>query len=152
MFSGYISKEGFKIIGERPMFEDSEDENLGRDIKAKFLEVFGHYPILDVSETWTIDGEGDEFDFEPIKLRDYHALLDTEKLDEVNGFSLSYVQFLLEDIIKRRIADPEASSIDAYASKKYCFSDTEDWWEAMIVDSNMLPADRERFEVVVTLG
>lgn len=103
MFRGYISKGGFTVIGERPMFEDSEDEDLGRDIKAKFLEVFGHYPILDVSETWTIEGEGDEFDFEPVKLRDYSALLDTEKLDEV-GYGLSYVQFLLEKVIKHKMA------------------------------------------------
>lgn len=152
MFRGYISKTGFHIIGERPMFEDSEDEDLGRDIKAKFLEVFGHYPILDVSETWTIEGVGDEFDFEPVNLRDYSALLDTEKLDEVDGYNLSYVQSLLEKVIKHRMANPEARDMSTYASKKYCFSDTEDWWTAMLVEGNMLPAGRDRFEVVVELG
>lgn len=151
MFRGYISKGGFTVIGERPMFEDSEDEDLGRDIKAKFLEVFGHYPILDVSETWTIEGEGDEFDFEPVKLRDYSALLDTEKLDEV-GYGLSYVQFLLEKVIKHKMAKPEARDMSTYASKKYCFSDTEDWWTAMLVEGDVLPEGRERFEVVVELG
>jgi hypothetical protein len=152
MFSGYISKGGLHVIGTRPMFEDSDEENLGHDIKAKFLEVFGFYPILKVSETLTIQGEGDEFDFEPINLRDYRAFLDTEKLDEITSFNLSYVQSLFETIIKHRMADPLTRQVDTYSSKKYSFSDTPDWWEVMEVDENNLPGDREIVEVFVELG
>jgi hypothetical protein len=148
IFNTYKSKRGFTVIGQRPMFEDSEDEDLGRDIKAKFLEVFGHYPILDISEHWEIF---DEDMSEPVIFRDYHALLDTEKLDLV-GYGLSYVQFLLERIIKHRMEKPEACDVNAYASKKYCFSDTEDWWTAMQVPNGVLPEGRERFEVIVELG
>lgn len=151
IFQGYISKGGFTVIGQRPMFEDSDEEDLGRDIKAKLLEVFGHYPILDISETWTVEGEGDEFDFEPIKLRDYSALLDTEKLDQVT-YGLSYVQSLLEKIIKHRMEKPDSVDVNTYASKKYCFSDTEDWWTAMQVEDNVLPEGRERFSLIVVLG
>lgn len=144
----YRSK-GFWHLGDRPMFDDVDDEFLGFVIKAKVFEVFGHYPILDVSETYTMC---DDFDAEPVVLRDYHAMLDTEKLDIVDGFSLSYVQFLLEKIIKHKMTKPESRDMSTESSKKYCFSDTEDWWEAMQVADDVLPEGRERFEVVVELG
>lgn len=152
MFPTYISKGGFHVVGERPMFEDSDEENLGRDIKAKLLEVFGHYPILDVNENYTLERDfmGEELE-NPIELRDYHALFDTERLDQIS-YGLSYVQFLLEKVIKHKIDNPKARDMSTYASKKYCFSDTEDWWTAMLVEGDTLPDGRERFEVVVELG
>lgn len=146
MFNTYRSKDGFTIIGQRPMFDDVAYEVLGATIKAKLFEVFGHYPILGVSEHWEyVDEDIDE----PVVLRDYQAIFDTEKLDLV-GYGVSYVQFLFEKIIIERMKNPTSDCLNTAASKKYCFSDTEDWWTAMQIES--LPAGRERFDVIVELG
>jgi hypothetical protein len=147
MFATYRSKGGFMVIGKKPMFEDVEDEVLGAAIKAKFLEVFGHYPILDISEKWEYMDE--DFD-KPVVLRDFHILLDTELLDKINGWELNYVDGLLERVLRRRMQDPGAKDVDTHASKKYCFSDTEDWWDAAKVGE--VPDGRERFEVIVEIG
>ena len=148
----YRSRGGFMAMGPKPMFEDVDGEVLGAAIKAKFLEVFGHYPVLDISETWIHYDTPDEFgDCDPpVTLRDYHLLLDTELLDKINGWELNYVDSLLEKVLRAKMAKPEITDLDADASKKYCFSDTEDWWDAAKVTE--VPEGRERFELVVELG
>jgi hypothetical protein len=125
----------------------SIDDIAGADIKAGFLEAFGHYPILDISEKWE---HFDEDLDEPIVLRNFHILLDTELLDRINEYELNYVTLLLEKMIAARLRNPLVKFLDTQASKKYCFSDTEDWWDAAKVDE--VPEGRERFEVVVELG
>lgn len=153
LFNTYVSKEGITVIGQRPMFEDSEAETLGRDIKAKFLEVFGCYPVLDISENWTMthDFMGDELEDGPVQMRDYHVIIDTEFLHH-DCYGLSYVQMIFERILKARIDDPTAKEVNTYSSKKYCFSDTEDWWEALKVPGDVLPEGREIISVHVELG
>lgn len=129
------------------MFEDIE-ESIGLEIKAKIFEAFGCYPILDVSEHWEMfDPEVDE---EPYVLRDYHALLDTEHLDKIGDFELFYVTRLFEGIIRAKLADK--AHLDTSASKKYCFSDTEDWWVPMVIKEDTFPSGRARFELIVELG
>ena len=151
MFATYISRGGMTVIGRKPMFEDFDDEQKGPAIKAKFLEVFGHYPILDLSEKYEIISDEELYMAEPVVLRDYHALLDTEKLDLVK-YGLNYVDSLLERVIQAKINDPSITYVHASASKKYCFSDTEDWWIEMQLLGNMIPAGREKIEVIVELG
>lgn len=148
IFRTYVSKGGMTVIGERPMFEDSEEETLGRDIKAKFLEVFGCYPVLDISEKWEW---WDEEEQENHVHRDYHVMIDTEFLHH-ECYGLSYVQFLFERILKARMADPTLTALNASASKKYCFSDTEDWWDVLKPEGDVLPEGRERFTLMVELG
>jgi hypothetical protein len=147
MFNSYVSKHGITVIGRKPMFEDVE-ENLGLAIKEKILEVFGYFPVLDISEKWVLEGE-DDYEEDTV-LRDYHALLDLEKLDLIPDGELNYVDGLLEKIITHKLEKPDAVDMNAYASKKYCFSDTEDWWTAMVVPE--IPEGRKVFGMIVVLG
>ena len=139
-------KDGIMILGNKPMFDDVQDELLGQAIKAKIFEVFGFYPILDISENWTIGDEDDE----PVVLRDFELLLDTELVDKISGYELSYVQFLFERLIQDRVRYPERDHTNTNASKKYCFSDTEDWWDAAKVEE--LAPGRKRHSLSVVLG
>jgi hypothetical protein len=124
------------------MFEGVDEELLGQAIKAKMLEVFGHYPILDISER--LEYYDDET---PMVLRDYHVLLDTEKLDSIT-YGLWYVDGLLEEVIRAKLAGKK--DLDTRSSKKYCFSDTESWWTAMEIDQ--IPGGREVFTLRVELA
>lgn len=145
-------KDGILILGDRPMFDDVE-ENIGQAVKAKFLEVFGFYPLLDVSERWEIMSDEELYMAEPVVLRDYHVILDTERLDLIDDWNLNYVVDLFAKVITARLKDDSAKSLNCYSSKKYCFSDTEDWWDKMRVDSeDLLPSNREAFEMSVELG
>lgn len=129
------------------LFDKIDDEVLGAAVKAKFLEVFGFYPILDLSEKWEIWEDGME---EPVVLRDYHILFDTEKLDQINGWELGYVDGILERVIKTRMGDSTRKYFSTESSKKYSFSDTPEWWRVGEVES--VPAGRQVIEVSVELG
>lgn len=132
----------------RDRYAHLDEDRLAQAIKDDLLAQFGYYPILDVSETWEIEDEDMD---EPIVLRDYHALLDTEQLDKLNGFELSYVQFLFEKIIDSKLRQGDkAKDLLTSASKKYCFSDTEEWWKPIEVET--VPEGRERFELIVNIG
>jgi len=127
---------------EPAMFEGVDEELLGQAIKAKMLEVFGHYPILDISER--LEYYDDET---PMVLRDYHVLLDTEKLDSIT-YGLWYVDSLLEEVIRAKLAGKK--DLDTRSSKKYCFSDTESWWTAM--ETDQIPGGQEIFALRVELA
>lgn len=145
-------KDGILILGPKPMFDDVE-EDVGKAVKAKFLEVFGFYPLLDVSEKWEILSDEELYMAERVVLRDYHAVIDTEKLDLLGDFEIRYVVHLLEQVLKERMANPTASSLDCESSKKYSFSDTEDWWNKITVDeASLLPSNGDKFELHVELG
>lgn len=154
LFNSYVSRHGFTVLGERPMFEPYDDEALPGAIKAKIFEVFGCYPVLDISEDYTLHNDfmGDPLEDGPVQLRDYHLIIDTEKVDLVDGWSLNYVDSLFEKVIEARIKDENVREVNANASKKYCFSDTEDWWDAMKVEGDSLPSDRLVITLSVELG
>lgn len=142
-------KDGILILGPKPMFDDIEDDK-GVAVKAKFLEVFGFYPLLDVSEKWEIFDEDMD---EPTVLRDYHAIIDTEKLDLLGDFEIGYVVHLLEKVIQERMENPTAAHLHCESSKKYSFSDTEDWWNKITLDeADLLPSNGDKFELIVELG
>ena len=131
----------------KDMFDDVADEILGQTIKAKILEVFGFYPIIDLWEKWEIWEDDME---EPVILRDYHVLFDTEKLDQIGGWELNYVQRILERLIKSRMADPEKKYFSTTSSKKYSFSDTPEWWTVALVEE--VPQGRRVIDLGVELG
>jgi hypothetical protein len=142
-------RHGGHHFGEKPMFEDIE-ENIGAAIKAKFLEVFGCYPILDVSESLEIRDNDDDGWGHVLHSRSYSAIFDIEHLDKIDDFAIGYVDTLLERVLKERLRNPESKDVDTSASQKYSFSDTEDWWAPMVLAE--FPEGRERFALIVELG
>ena len=137
-------------MNNKSMFDDVEEvrkDSLGQTIKAKVFETFGLYPVLDISENWTLDYDEDR---EPVVLRDFHILLDTELVDKIEDWDLSYVQFLFERLITDRLKNPSHNSTDTSSSKKYCFSDTPDWWVAAKLDH--IPEGRQVYTLRVELG
>lgn len=145
-------KDGILILGNKPMFDDVEDD-IGAAVKAKFLEVFGFFPLLDISEKWEILSDPEDYDSEIIVLRDFSLIVDTEKLDLLDDFGITYVVHLLEKVISERTRNSTAQHLHCQSSKKYSFSDTEDWWDKISVDeADILPSNGAKFELIVELG
>ncbi len=120
-------------------------------LKQMFYLAFGCYPVLEWHENWTLTRyeDGDDLE-EPVVLRDFHLLIDTERLDKINDFGYSYVSHLLKGVVEDKLRRPAIKHTNISASKKYSFSDTEDWWDSITYAGDM--QDRTRFDVAVTIG
>ena len=120
-------------------------------LKQMFLLAFGCYPVLEWSENWTMteDYSGELYD-EPVVLRDFHLSIDTEQVDKMDDFGYSYVSHLLIKVVQDKLRKPDIKHSYMSASKKYCFSDTEDWWEAITFKGDL--GSRTVFDVDVTIG
>lgn len=122
-----------------------------KTLKQMFFVAFGCYPVLEWHEDWTMryDWDGNEIE-EPVVMRDFHLLIDTELLDQIDSFAYGYVQHLLKEVVEDKLRRPESKHTNITASKKYSFSDTEDWWESITYKGDM--SERTRFDVEVTIG
>lgn len=127
------------------------EEDVAQILQGMARLAFGHLPVLEWHETWIrwADDFGTEYDDGPVHLRDFSITLDLEKLHLVSEFNLGYVKHLLKAVIARKLADPEAVFFKLQTGKKYSFSDTEDWWDDMKLDS--LADPRRRFNVDVEI-
>lgn len=115
------------------------EDLLPRELKQMYFLIFGCYPILAWHEDWTRTHSdfGEEYE-EPINFRDFTIFIDTEKLDQIDEWEYSYVRHLLINVINHRIYDLKHNSLGTiYLStgKKYCFSDTESWWQAIRIEN-----------------
>lgn len=120
-------------------------------LRQMFLVAFGHYPVLEWHENWTMYDDGDGFEYdEPMVMRDFHLLIDTELLHKVDEFSYSYIRHLLVEVVEDKLRKPEIFHTNLRASRKYSFSDTEDWWDSITFKGDM--GERTRFDVSVTIG
>jgi hypothetical protein len=121
-----------------------QDENLGRQLKQRFKETYGAYPVLEVRET-NFDPEMDE-----IHGSNFGITLNTEKLDEIEDWELRYVRsILLTATMPGKTECFGRFRSKSETSRKYSFQDTPSWWDKMVL--NELPEDCMVIEVDVLI-
>lgn len=114
-------------------------------LKDLIFREFGCFPVLAVKEDWWIEPDEGQ-NWEPENLRDYFMYCDTAKLHLIDDHEVAYIEGILTGAAD---AHGRGRGAHVHTSKKYCFSDMEDWYEDLEADDLK---DRFVFDVKVTLG
>lgn len=94
----------------------------GAELKSKFLDVYGCFPVIHVDEYW----DGKDLTHRPDTIG---IFIDTEKLDVIEDYYLSYVESLFEEVLKAFKVNQ--TKISTSTSHKYSFGGTPEWWHCI---------------------
>lgn len=121
----------------KTLFGEDPDKLSHMSIQEAFRALAGgKFPILHISEEYSLDCDEAEADAESLILDSYEVRIDTGKMsaENISEDCLRYIKDVLETVYTqacRMVEKGRPVSVEYSTSRKYSFGDTASWWKKL---------------------